>query len=512
MKHFLLLMTFAGLCAMAQKTVLDISFTPEQANNLKLPSFAKIDVIDGNPCLAVTATEKGKMNVVEIPFDYSQYSEYSVAVTVRVKYNDLTQPKDNWNGTKIQATYVIPSGRQWRNSGGGEFGTADWHVRETSFIASNDISKDGGSIQLGLQDCVGTVWFDDLKVTVVSPDEIFPKMTPPDYQCVYTDRVKREVLYRGVMSPGSFSPETTIQKDLPDLKSWGANLIRWQLIRQWHARNNNQDPEEYLGWVNARIPEVKQVLDKCQELGIKVVLDLHVAPGGRADSGHMNMFQKKLFADTFEQAWINLSTAVKGHPALYAYDLINEPSQPAKKQMIDYLSLQYRVAKTVRGIDPDTPIIIESNGWDSPTDFAYLTPLPMKDIIYQAHMYNPGAYTHQGISNRSKGVKYPDDSKKWNKETMRKHLQPVRDFELKHGAKIYFGEFSAARWAEGAEIYIQDVIDIFEEYGWDWSYHAFRESHCWDVEIPPDGNPGAQNRVEMTARKQVLINAFKKNK
>ena len=512
MKHFLLLMTFAGLCAMAQKTVLDISFTPEQANNLKLPSFAKIDVIDGNPCLAVTATEKGKMNVVEIPFDYSQYSEYSVAVTVRVKYNDLTQPKDNWNGTKIQATYVIPPGRQWRNSGGGEFGTADWHVRETSFIASNDISKDGGSIQLGLQDCVGTVWFDDLKVTVVSPDEIFPKLTPPDYQCVYTDRVKREVLYRGVMSPGSFSPETTIQKDLPDLKSWGANLIRWQLIRQWHARNNNQDPEEYLGWVNARIPEVKQVLDKCQELGIKVVLDLHVAPGGRADSGHMNMFQKKLFADTFEQAWINLSTAVKGHPALYAYDLINEPSQPAKKQMIDYLSLQYRVAKTVRGIDPDTPIIIESNGWDSPTDFTYLTPLPMKDIIYQAHMYNPGAYTHQGISNRTKGVKYPDDSKKWNKETMRKHLQPVRDFELKHGAKIYFGEFSAARWAEGAEIYIQDVIDIFEEYGWDWSYHAFRESHCWDVEIPPDGNPGAQNRVEMTARKQVLVNAFKKNK
>ena len=512
MKHFLLLMTFAGLCAMAQKTVLDMSFTPEQTNNLKLPSFAKIDVIDGNPCLAVTATEKGKMNVVEIPFDYSQYSEYSVAVTVRVKYNDLTQPKDNWNGTKIQATYVIPSGRQWRNSGGGEFGTADWHVRETSFIASNDISKDGGSIQLGLQDCVGTVWFDDLKVTVVSPDEIFPKMTPPDYQCVYTDRVKREVLYRGVMSPGSFSPETTIQKDLPDLKSWGANLIRWQLIRQWHARNNNQDPEEYLGWVNARIPEVKQVLDKCQELGIKVVLDLHVAPGGRADSGHMNMFQKKLFADTFEQAWINLSTAVKGHPALYAYDLINEPSQPAKKQMIDYLSLQYRVAKTVRGIDPDTPIIIESNGWDSPTDFTYLTPLPMKDIIYQAHMYNPGAYTHQGIGTRSKGVKYPDDKKKWNKETMRKHLQPVRDFELKHGAKIYFGEFSAARWAEGAEIYIQDVIDIFEEYGWDWSYHAFRESHCWDVEIPPDGNPGAQNRVEMTARKQVLINAFKKNK
>jgi hypothetical protein len=180
--------------------------------------------------------------------------------------------------------------------------------------------------------------------------------------------------------------------------------------------------------------------------------------------------------------------------------------------MVDYLSLQYRVAKTVRGIDPDTPIIIESNGWDSANDFAYLTPLPMKDIIYQAHMYTPGEFTHQGIGGRKKGLKYPDDKKKWNKERLRKAMQPVRDFELKYGAKIYFGEFSAARWAEGAEIYIQDIIDLFEEYGWDWSYHAFRESHCWDVEIPPEGNPGAQNRVEMTARKQVLVNAFKKNK
>ena len=284
------------------------------------------------------------------------------------------------------------------------------------------------------------------------------------------------------------------------------------MIRQWHARNNNQDPDEYLAWVNARIPEVKQVLDKCQELGIKVVLDLHVAPGGRNNSGNMNMFEKKLFADTFEKAWINLATAVKKHPALYAYDLINEPSQPAKKVMVDYLSLQYRVAKTIRTIDPDTPIIIESNGWDSPTEFTYLTPLPLKDIIYQAHLYHPMAFTHQGIGSRGKGVKYPDEKKKWNKDELRRIVKPVRDFELKYGAKIYFGEFSAARWAEGAEAYLQDVIDLFEEYGWDWSYHAFRESHCWDVEIPPESAGSAQNRVEMTARKQVLVNAFKKNK
>ena len=134
---------------MAQKTVLDMSFTPEQMKDFKLPGFAKVDVIDGNPCLAVTSTKTGSMNTVNIPFDYSKYADYSVVITVRVKFADVSKPKDNWNGTKMQATYVIPSGRQWKNAGGGESGTADWHEVETSFIAPKDIDKEGGSIQLG---------------------------------------------------------------------------------------------------------------------------------------------------------------------------------------------------------------------------------------------------------------------------------------------------------------------------------------------------------------------------
>ena len=246
MNKIFLLLTLAGLCAMAQKTVLDISFTPDQMKDVKLPDFAKIDVIDGNPCLAVTSTDKGKMNVVEIPFDYSKYSDYSVAITVRVKYSDVTQPKDSWNGTKIQATYLLDSGRQWKNPGGSEFGTADWHQRETSFIADKGIKKEGASIQLGLQDCTGTVWFDDLKVSVVSYDEIFPKLTPADYKCVYTDRVKMEHLYRGVMSPGSFNPQTTIQRGIqitcfalpsafsafikPLISSNSASLMTWIVL------------------------------------------------------------------------------------------------------------------------------------------------------------------------------------------------------------------------------------------------------------------------------------------
>ena len=84
----------------------------------------------------------------------------------------------------------------------------------------------------------------------------------------------------------------------------------------------------------------------------------------------------------------------------------------------------------------------------------------------------------------------------------------MRKFQLEHGAKIYIGEFSAIAWAEGADRYLADCISIFEEYGWDWTYHAFREWPGWSVEHegtgPSDMRPSAD-----TLRKRVLLRAFR---
>ena len=130
----------------------------------------------------------------------------------------------------------------------------------------------------------------------------------------------------------------------------------------------------------------------------------------------------------------------------------------------------------MRKEDPYTPIVIESNCWDSPSAFAYLSPIKLTNVIYQVHMYEPSDYTHQCVHNSRKWtVGYPNAEKGWNSAYMRDVMKPVRDFQLKHGARIYVGEFSAVAWAEGADKYLADCISLFEEYGWDWTYHAFRE-------------------------------------
>ena len=30
--------------------------------------------------------------------------------------------------------------------------------------------------------------------------------------------------------------------------------------------------------------------------------------------------------------------------------------------------------------------------------------------------------------------------------------------------------------------YLKDLLEIFEEEGWDWAYHAYREWHGWSLE------------------------------
>ena len=182
--------------------------------------------------------------------------------------------------------------------------------------------------------------------------------------------------------------------------------------------------------------------------------------------------------------------------------------------MTDYFSLQKRAAEAIRAIDPETPIVIESNMMDSPEQFPYLPALELKDVIYQVHMYVPGGYTHQGLgsANSPARPKYPDPDRGWDREFLKKALVHVRDFEQRHGARIFVGEFSAMCYAEGADKYIADCISIFKEYGWDWTYHAFREWEGWSVEHttkdgikkPRDVIPSADN-----PRKRVLIRGLK---
>ncbi len=76
-----------------------------------------------------------------------------------------------------------------------------------------------------------------------------------------------------------------------------------------------------------------------------------------------------------------------------------------------------------------------------------------------------------------------------------------------HGARIYVGEFSAIAWAPGADAYLRDCISLFEEYGWDWTYHAFREWAGWSVEHEGEDDTSLRPSAD-NPRKRTLLDGF----
>ena len=314
---------------------------------------------------------------------------------------------------------------------------------------------------------------------------------------------------RGVMLP--LRPCT--EDDFRTLHEWGATLARYQMSRHFFlAIGKNRDLEEYDRWLDERLDHLdRDILPFAAKYGIKIVVDLHTPPGGRDPDLDWTMFHDEKYADHFVKCWQRIASRFKRRPEVYGFDLVNEPAQ-TRPAVCDYWTLQKRAAEAVREIDPDAAIIIEANRWDAPSAFANLSPLAMDNVIYQVHMYVPQAFTHQGVRSELKEKTcYPDKARGWDIDFIRKTLAPVRDFEKKYGAKIYVGEFSAIAWAEGADRYMADCISVFEEYGWDWTYHAFREYSGWSVEHE---GPDASHMVPSTdnPRRRVLLEGLKPDK
>lgn len=447
-------------------------------------------------------SEKG-MHWLTAPVDVKPFMDKRVTMSIRARWQNVTRPPEKWNGVKFMFNYTGADGSRFWHHPQGLSGDRDW-TEISAMIEPPEAGAHSGRLVLGLENSSGRVEFD------LDSLKTFVMFGPGDrlntgYKVSYPDRIANGPRRRGVMSP-----HTMTEADFKTLKEWNVNLIRYQIMRNWGKVGSDVDLDEYDRWINGKLDHLAQILEWARQYGIQVVIDLHTPPGGWTGNG-MRMFDEKKYFDHYLEVWRRIASRFKGNPAVRAYDLINEPVQVTPAPY-DYWTIQQKAAEAVRAIDPDTPVMVESNEAARPQTFSYLSPLAMDNVIYQVHMYMPMGFTHQGVATPEPPQSYPGVIRgvKYDREKLREVLQPVRDFQLRHNAKIYVGEFSAAAWAPGADRYLADCIELFEEYGWDWSYHAFREWDGWSVEHEGENRnslrPSADN-----ARKRVLLNGFKRN-
>ena len=426
-----------------------------------------------------------------------------------VKADGVTAPPKPWNGIKFMLHLNGPGGQQWLQQDKLS-GTFDWKM--VQFKASVPADVTSAELVLGLEAVNGRAQFDDIKITVQRGPRVRPATPPPGP--VFTGH--DEPRLRGAMIHPGITPESlrVLGQD------WKANVIRWQLIRSGAAAKMTTTLAEYDGWLEGELRKLEAALPLCEKYGVRVVLDLHSPPGGKPTSGgyvgsDSGLFTDKAAQDKFVEVWQLMARRFRDSKVIWGYDLANEPVEDEVAEGCeDWQALATRTARAVREIDAKHAIIIEPAPWGGPDALKNLDPLPVPGIVYSVHMYVPHQFTHQGVYGGATGVSYPGliAGKQWDKEQLRRALQPVRDWQRDYGVQIYLGEFSAIRWApdDSAYRYLKDCIELFEEFGWDWSYHAFREWSGWSVDHGSDKQDTAPSQTP-TSREKLLRSWFEKN-
>jgi len=485
----------------AQAVVFSVDFDGAGAGG-SVRSGRLVEGYEQTRSLLIERAEAGSLSE-QYSIDAGRIAGKLITVTARVKAENISKPPNSWNGIKVMLVL--------------EAGTAKHYPQVPIPAAAFDWKKfthtmripagiDKAVLVLGLEEASGRVWFDDVAIRLGRPAR-GGKRLEVKFKGHQLARL------RGVMYGPRFK-----EADIRELAlEWKANQIRWQLnwapmkaAEEWAA-----DLERFDKWLEGALVECDKALAACEKYGIKVLVDLHTPPGGRAGGGVCRMFSEKRYQDKLIEVWKKIATRYKGREVVYAYDLLNEAVEGAVSPgLSDWRGLATAAAEAIRAIDPGKPVVFEPSPWGGPDGFDVLTPLDIDRVIYSFHMYRPHKFTHQGVYDSRAEFVYPGviDGLEWDKERLRGAMRPAIDFQREFNIQIYVGEFSAIRWApdNSAYRYLRDVIDLFEEYGWDWSYHAFREWDGWSVEHGPDRH-NRQPTERPTDRQKLLMRWFAAN-
>ena len=300
------------------------------------------------------------------------------------------------------------------------------------------------------------------------------------------------------------------------LQDYGASWVRlsydkWQPAERDYLIGN---ADQYQGLVAKDLQQLKTTLDRAHAAGLKVVITPLSLPGMRWAQNNGDHFDDRLWQDkrfwTQSAAfWRDLAAVLKEHPAVAAYNLINEPA-PEKQaglaehadaaKMRDWYEKQVGSARdlpgfyqtlisAIREVDSLTPIMVDA-GWYGAADAFSYWPAPLADsrVLYSFHMYEPYAATSAPNLQRARPYTYPGlvpfaaGMQKWDPNRVRSYLQLPLDWAAQHAIpanRMVAGEFGCMRKLPGCQQYLEDVLSALEAARVHWAFYSFRED-SWD--------------------------------
>jgi endoglucanase len=212
----------------------------------------------------------------------------------------------------------------------------------------------------------------------------------------------------------AFRDNYVSQADIQFIKRAGFNTVRvplhWRLfVTPGAADDGSADTFDGEGW---------RLLDRlvgwCREAGLRVIVDLHAAPGGQTGVNHDDGvgFPLTFYVPRYRAQTVALWKAIAAHyrdePTVLGYDLLNEPISPYSDEV--YLNprlepLYREIVAAIRSVDAHHVVLLAGGQWS--TSFAMFDRPFDSNAVYTYHKF-------WAAPSRDSLQSYLNFSKRWN--------------------------------------------------------------------------------------------------
>jgi len=213
------------------------------------------------------------------------------------------------------------------------------------------------------------------------------------------------------------------------------------------------------------------------------------------DDSYLNdsLWQDRDAQDAWVAMWRYTAQRYRQDPIVVGYDLMVEPnsnevgSNPLNDPLdiwdpeefyatyggtlYDWNQLYPRITAAIRQVDPDTPLLIGSNGYSAVDWLPYVPPTGDPHTVYTAHQYAPHVYTHQWWDDLAFtypgffDTNYDGVADQFNRAWLDNLLSTLDTFADAHGVPVAVNEFGVVRWVPGAADFMDDQMGLLEQRG-----------------------------------------------
>jgi endoglucanase len=277
------------------------------------------------------------------------------------------------------------------------------------------------------------------------------------------------------------------------------------------------DADAFVALVPADLQTLRGSLDDAHAAGVGVVLTCFSLPGARWRQLNGGEDDYRLWNEPNARTeavafWTQLAAALQGHPAVVAYNPLNEPHPEREHGVLeadfgrwqveiegtlaDVNRFNREIVAAIREVDATTPILLDGGHYASPLGLTNLVPVEDPAVLYAFHFYEPWVYVTYRVNEGR--FRYPDSMPEgWNAVARRESLTSVAAWAGRHHIeprRIVLSEFGCDRRVGGAAAYLDDLLTDVARWDWHWAFYAFRGDGSWgglDYELGTENFDGA---------------------